>query len=152
MVSQLFWPKMLNWKKLTWVKVPSGCETVCKALSGISTLTKLFLIDNNISDKVTTVLSQKMQIKGLNLSRNNLQSMGCVVICKALEKVSTLSKLYFRSNNISGKAAKDIAAVSYQNTQLQELDLSGNNLQVKGCMLICKALQKLSTLSKLAIS
>jgi len=187
----------------------AGCEIVCKVLSGISTLTKLFLIDNNISDKaakhIATVLSQNMQIKELDLSRNNLRNVGCIIICKALQKISTLTKLSFRSNNISDsvalmsitnvlssntglkeldlsgnnlqttgyivisgistltklylnnnkitdRAAKETADGLSQNTQLKELNLSGNNLTSEGCIFICKALQKISTIRKLSLN
>ena len=133
-----------------------GCSVICKALQKISMLTGLYLGNNHISDAaaddIASVISQNLQIREIDLSENNLQSTGCIVICKALHTVSTLTKFYLSNNEITEKAANDIAAIFSKSTKIKELDLSGNHLQTAGCEIICKALQNVSTLTKLSLS
>ena len=60
--------------------------------------------------------------------------------------------MYINHNNITDKAADDIAAAISCNTKLKEFDISGNNLQPVDVMKILKALKHTSTLGKLYIS
>ena len=62
-----------------------------------------------------------------------------------------LRKLYISNNNITAKAADDIAAVIYRSTQLQEVDVSRNSFQSTGAIKILKAVQ-ISAISKLHIN
>ena len=71
------------------------------------------------------------------------------MILKASQNISLLKKLYIGKNSISDKAANDIAAIISCNTQLQEVDISGNNLTAFGAIKIAKALQSIFTLTKL---
>lgn len=56
------------------------------------------------------------------------------------------------TRNITDDAANDIAIAISCNTQLQELDISLNSLQMPGTMKITKAMQQISTLQKLCIN
>ena len=60
--------------------------------------------------------------------------------------------MYISKNNITDKAADDIAAAIFCNTHFQELDISDNNLQALGAMIISEVLQCIHTLTKLYIS
>ena len=52
--------------------------------------------------------------------------------------IITLKKLYINENSISEEAADDFAAALAFNTQLQELDISSNNLQTQGTIKIAR--------------
>ena len=78
----------------------------------------------------------------LDISDNDLQTTGAITISKALQKISTLTKLYISKNKITDKAADDIAAVISCNTQFQKLNISDNDLQTTSIVTISKALQK----------
>ena len=129
---------------------------ILEALQSISTLTKLYINDNNITENaanyIAVVISQNVHLQEIDISNNSLQTSGIIVILKALRSISTLTKLSISRNNISNKAANHIAAVIPCNTNLQELDISDNNLQTSGALQILKALQQISTLTKLYIS
>ena len=63
-----------------------------------------------------------------------------------------MTKLYINHNNITYEASDDIAAVVSCNLNLQEFDISGNNLQIAGIIKVMKALKGINTLRKLYIS
>ena len=65
----------------------------------------------------------------LGLGGNNLQTAGAIKIARSLQNTTALTTFSITNNNISDEAADDIAAVLSHNTKLQELYLSGNNLQ-----------------------
>ena len=64
----------------------------------------------------------------------------------------SLKVIYISNCNITDETVDDIAAVIYSNTQLQEFDVSKNNLQSTGAIKIAKALQNISTLTKLYLN
>jgi len=63
---------------------------LCEELHNIS----LALNDNNITDTATSdisaVFSVNLQMKEIDLGKNNLQNMGCAIIFKALSIKSEL--------------------------------------------------------------
>ena len=61
-------------------------------------------------------------------------------------------KFYISNNKITDIAARDIATAISRNTQLQEFNISDNDLQTIGTIKITKALQGISSLIKLYIS
>ena len=77
---------------------------------------------------------------------------GTIKIAKALQNISTLTKLYIDNNNITDEAADDIATAISLNFHLQELDIGVNKFTSQGAIKIAKALQKISTLTKLYIN
>ena len=97
-------------------------------------------------------ISCNVQIQELNIDGYHLQSTSAIIILKALESVSTLTKVFISKNNLTEKEAGNIAALISCNTQLQEVDISENSLQSAGVITISKALQGISTLTKLLIS
>jgi len=137
----------------------TGFVVICKALQQLSTLTKLFLANNNVTGNahvavsIAKVLSKNTQLKEIDLSENNLQSASFLLLCKALQKFSTLTKLFFSNNNNTTDdafLAIYMAKALSHNTQLRELDLSGNNLKSAGCSAICRAFSGMS-LTKLSL-
>ena len=131
----------------------TGVIKIAKALQTISTLIKLCIHSNNINedaaDDIAAAISINTQLQEFDVGNNDLQSTGVIKIAKALQTISTLTKLYIHSNNINitEDAADDIAAVIYNNTRLQELDVGRNNLHSAGAIKIAKAMQSISTLT-----
>ena len=126
----------------------TGPKAIIKALQDICTLTKILFSNNNISDEaandIATIISNNTNLKVIEISGNKLQTSGTIKIMKALQK-NSLKKLYLNDNNITDKAADDIAAVISSNTQIEVLDISGNNLQALGAMRIAKYLKHIYT-------
>ena len=116
-----------------------------------SNFIKLNVSNNDVDDKaahnIAAFLSHSTQLKELDLSYryNNLQTTGVIAICKEMKH---LTKLNISNNNISDKAAEDIAfVILFQNNTLQELDLSCNNLSRFGPLCIFDNMKKLSDLT-----
>ena len=133
-----------------------GIIKIAKSLEHISTLKKLYINSNNITDEaaddIATALFCNRQLQELDVSDNSFQTVGIIKIAKALQHTSTLKKLNISNNNITYKAADNIAAALSINVQLQELDIGKTALQAKGLIVIAKALQSTVTLSRLCIS
>ena len=103
-------------------------------------LIKLTIFTNNISNGSTAIalanaLTNNIKLKELDLSNNNLHAEGVSKIFSTLE-VSTLTKFNFSHNNITDKAADDIATFLSRNKKLEILDLSNNDLQASGAIKI----------------
>ena len=77
-----------------------------------------------------------IHLQELNLGRNNLQTSGAIKIAKALQKISTLTKLYINHNNITDDAADDIGIALHCNGDLQEVDISKNGFNKETAMKI----------------
>ena len=125
----------------------------------INKWTELHLVNCNIGEVECKILYRHLkakecftQLQELDISDNELQTKGAVIIFKALKGISILKKLYISNNSITQKAANDIAAVISCNTQLQELNISNNDLQTRGAVIISKALKGTCMLTKLNIS
>ena len=125
-------------------------------LQNVATLMKLYISGSHITDQtaddIASVISCNIHLKELNLGYNILQPLCILKITRSLLKVSSLTKLYINHNNITYEAAGDIATVVSCNLNLQEFDISGNNLQTAGIIKVMKALKGINTLRKLYIS
>ena len=134
----------------------SGTIAIVKSLQTISSLIILCLDHNNITyeaaDDIALAITCNVNLQELDLSVNDFQTFGTIKIAKSLQNISSLTKLCIYHNNITDKAADDIAAAILCNIKLQELNLGGNNLQTSGTIKIAKGLQKISSLMKLCIS
>ena len=124
-----------------------GAKKIAKALGKIYALEKLNLSNNNITgeaaDSIADAIFFNTKLQGIDISENNLLTAGVGKIMEALQEINTLKKLCLGNNNITGKAADDIAAVISCNISLQEIDLSGNDLQTIDIKKIAKALGKI---------
>ena len=134
----------------------SGAIKITAVLHCITTLTKLYLSNNNISSVasgcIAAAISCNICLQEFDISVNNLKTSGAVKITKALQTISTLTKLYINDNNVTHEAADDIAAAISCNIRLQEFDIGRNKLKAMGATKIAKALQNISTLTKLCIN
>ena len=134
----------------------SGTIKIAKCLQKISSLIKLYINHNNITheaaDDIAAAISCNAKLQEVDISRNNLQTIGVIKILKALKGISTLRKLYLSNVNISDEVADDIVAVISCNTQIEVLDVSGNNIKAMGAMKIGENLQHIYTPKTLFIS
>ena len=133
-------------------------RNMMKILSSMQLFTslKVFRISNcsigsEAAELLECVLCDNVQLQELDLSGNHLQSKGCIVICRGLQQVSTLTKLYLSNNDICDEAADNMASVLSHNKQLKVLHLDGNSFQENGIRKIASALKHTSTISALHI-
>ena len=155
--NAIFYSDQLQELNISGDHFPTTDTLLLKALKSISTVIKLRIslncIGEEAADDIATVISCNTQLKELDISENNLlKPIYGIKVLKGLQNISTLTKLFISKNYITNKAADDIAAVISSNTQLQELDISNNDLQTTGTIIVSKALQYISTLTKLYIS
>ena len=129
-----------------------GATMIARNLQEISTLTKLYINNNKITDEadhIAAAISCNTGLQELNINGNDFKTSGAITIAKSLQKVSTLTKLYMDSNNITYEAADDISAAISFNPHLKEFTIARNNLQTLGAMKIAEGLQNITTLTKL---
>ena len=134
----------------------NGIARITVALRKGTDLRALQIENNKINDtdkhSTAQTISLNAKLESFNCSDNNF-STGCILeIIKALQNISTLTKLYISNSNVTDEAVDGLAAVVNKNIKLQEFDVSGNNLQSKGAIKIAKVLQNISTLTKLYIN
>ena len=124
---------------------------ILQSLKGLSSLRALDLDNSNISEKamdhLAAVIKHNSLLEKLYLSDNNLQSSAALVF-KSLKQNSNLKILDFGDSKISGNAMKDLADVIKNNTYLEVLNLSNNNLQ-SSVGVIFQAVKEISTIKKL---
>ena len=130
----------------------SGTMKICR--SNLRNLTSFKISHNCIvasaAIHITTFLSRNANLEKLDLSHNNLQSIGIIKICQM--KLSKLTTINISHNGITSEASNDIAVFLSHNTKLQIFDVSCNNFRESGCMNILKVLQHTPVLSSLKIS
>ena len=129
-----------------------GAKIILKSLQKISSLTTLYISNNNITyeaaDDIAAVVSCN-PIQVLDVSDNCLGTMGITKVAKALQSVCTLTHLYIRNVYITDKATDDIAAAISCNPYLEEFDIGNNSIEGRGAIKIAKSFQQISTLKKL---
>ena len=133
----------------------SCASTILQSLSKITTLLRLNLSDNNMSEEVADFLAfaiaSNSSLEDLILRDNRLTTSGIVTIAKSLSNISTLKYLSVTSNLISEEAADSIASVIKSNTGIEELYL-GNNKLGAGALKIVRALKEVSSLKVLDLT
>ena len=128
---------------------------IIKALQNSFILEKLCISKISVDEvggDIAAVIYNNSLLQEFDVSKTNLQSTAGIKIVKALQTISTLTKLYISNNTITEETADDIAAVICNNTQLLEFGIGKSNLQSTGAIKIAKALQNISTLTKLYIN
>ena len=135
----------------------AGTITICNALKKIRRLSILSLCNNGISDdaadELSAVITQNVLLEDLLLSNNQLHSTGIKIIAESLSKLIKLRKLDLFNNNIGKEGASSLAVViQNSSTSLQDLFLSGNNLETSGVLEICNALSHINSLHVLTLS
>ncbi len=131
-----------------------GIMKIGKSLQRICMLKKLNISCNNITNEaandIAAVFTCNTQMEELDVSINDLQTMGIMKIAKSLQHICTLKKLNISCSYITNEAANDIATVITCNRQMEELDVSGNDLQTMG--IVGKGLQHICTLKIFCIN
>ena len=134
-----------------------GAIKIAKALQHVFSLKVLYISDNKIDSTaaydIATAISHANQLHELDISKNNFKARGIEIILKPLQNCDKLTKLYISDNNVTDDTiAHDVGTVISRNTGLQEIDVSGNNLQARGAINVAVALQSIVMLTKLCIS
>ena len=129
----------------------SGTIKIAKALQKLSSLIKLYINDNNITDEAADDIAAAIshETEELDVSGNNLKTVGVLKIAQSMQRICTLKKLWISNNNITNEAAGTIAAVISCNVLLQELNIASNYFTAAGAIKIARGLQNISTLTKL---
>ena len=124
---------------------------VTKALKHTKTLKVLNLANNDIPQSAATaisaIISSNASLEVFCIGNNKLGS-SIVIILESLCRISSLRKLQLCNNQITKEADEALASVILHNTGLQELYLSGNNLDEQ-MLTVAKALQHISSLRSL---
>ena len=137
----------------------NGIVCITKILCWTANLKVLKMNGNGFSctdeaaESIAAAISSNTELQILDLSSNFFSVMAIKKIAKALQGICTLVKLNISDTNITDRVADDIAGIIYSNTQLQDLEISKNNIQSTGAIKIAKSLQQnVSTLTKLYIT
>ena len=128
-----------------------GLLSVMKALQHIKSLKKLSLSNNNISkgvsDELALAIKVNKYLEEIELFASNLKS-SAILVLRSLTTISTLKNLNINNNHITEEAAEALASVILNNTGLEEIDISNNNLG-EGTLKVAKALQRITSLRSL---
>ena len=132
----------------------SFADVILKALQGISKLKTLNLSGNHMTEQVAEdlaiVIKNNPGLEHLHLSNNDLKS-SAVVILKVLHENFKLKTLNLSGNHMTEQVAEDLAIVIKNNSGLEHLHLSNNDLKSSAVMIL-KALQGNSKLKTLNLS
>ncbi|KAK7877750.1 hypothetical protein WMY93_030564 [Mugilogobius chulae] len=127
----------------------SGVVLLCEGLKRPGcALTTLRLVWCDLSDKVCeslgSVLSSQCSLTELDLSLNPLKDSGVVLLCEGLKRPGcALKTLRLNLCDLSARSCKALVSVLDSETNsLTELDLSNNNLQDSGVVLLCEGLKR----------
>ena len=141
--------------EITNCNLRKEARIIAAALKNISTITTLCLSGNNIPGSVADDLAipfyVNCNLERLYLADNNLQHKGAAV-ASALSQIKTLITLDISNNNMSEKAADELALAIESNKSLQVLRIGGNDLKSEGIIRIANAISVLSKLRILAIN
>ena len=93
-------------------------------------------ITDEAADNIAAAICSNFQLQEFSISSNLLTKSGDIIIAKALEKISTLTKLYINHNQINDEAALHIGRVIRYNHDLKEVSISGNQFSKNILMII----------------
>ena len=130
------------------------CDTsISEYLKNNSSLCKLNLSKNNITDEGAKVLAETIQVntilQELNICKNEITDEGAKIFAEAIQINTTLQNLNMSQNKITDEGAKRLAEAIVINKTLQELNISINWISKEGVMRIVEACTKNRTLHKL---
>ena len=133
--------------------IGKGILQIIKALQHLNLLKVLNLGSINFpkeaSNELALVLKNNQCLNALHLNDNNLQS-SAVVILQALSEISSLRVLDLRSMQLHKDIGEFLSLVICENTRLNQILLSDNNIG-KGLLHVIKALQQLDSLLALSL-
>ena len=132
----------------------SSAVVILKALEGNAQLETLELSNNNITREVAENLASMIEnnsnLKMLGLGNNEL-GPSAVVILQSLKHISKLTHLNLDNNKMTEQVAEDLADVMRNNSGLEMLLLSKNNLNFSA-LVILQALKHHSKLKIISLS
>ena len=142
----------ISWNALTGI----GTTKIIQSLTNINHLQVLKAagcgLTEKEADELASILSDKVSLKELDLSWNELKAEGINVVIKALCTVVSLEVLKIDNCIITDKAANVIATNLPKHQALTELDISHNDFTPSGVSIVVKSLKALSNLTVLKIS
>ena len=102
--------------------------TLALALSKTSTLKHLNLSCNKISSddtayKLSSVITNNLSLKSINLSNCCLQESGIIIIAEALANITSLLSIDMSRNSITDNSMQSMAAAVGENLLLEQLNL-----------------------------
>ncbi|XP_048025511.1 uncharacterized protein LOC125254758 isoform X5 [Megalobrama amblycephala] len=139
-------------------KFKKSDECLIRLSEVIKTSKRALLNDCNLTDKscsaLATVLGSDTSLKELNMNNNNLHDSGVELLCTGLKSVKCkLETLWLSDCDLTEKSCSALASVlSSDSSSLKDLELSNNNLQDSGVMLLCDGLKNNSKLEKIRLS
>jgi hypothetical protein len=109
------------------VLAPCGLQSVLQ-LSGFHSLTALYITDCHVTDDLVVALSSLKfaHLHNLNLSYNDITSIGACALAEMFMDNSTLRSLELNRNFIGDEGGAALARLIANNTQLQTLVLCDN--------------------------
>ena len=134
----------------------NGAITIAEAIQMNTTLQKLNISNNSISDDGAAAISDGLKnnnsLQELNISRNEITNEGAQYIAEAIQVNTTLEKINVSCNAISDDGAVAIIYSLQFNTSLQELNMSRNKITSEGAEKITEVIQVNTTLKHLDLS
>ena len=106
----------------------------------------------SIKEGITSVSFCKIQLQKSDINKNDFQIKDIMAIIEALQSSIIFKKMCITNKNSTREIIDGVASIICNNTLLEELDISYNNLQSTDAVKIAKALQNICTLTKLYIN
>ena len=137
------------------INYQSSFILIAEAIQISTTMQKLDLSNNSISDDGAAVISNSLKmntsLQELKLKHNKITDKGTHLIFEAIKMTSTLQKFDMHANKISDYGAAAISDSLKVNRSLQELDIGDNNITDEGVKLIFEAIKVNTTIQKLLL-
>ena len=125
----------------------AGCVKIFGGIKNMAHLTKLDISNTNIAintiDTDATCLTSDL---------NLVHTTGATKVFRSMENISSLKTINFTDMMIADVALDKLTAFLLQNTELEELDISGNNLQTTGATQLFQNFKHITTFTKLNIA
>jgi Ran GTPase-activating protein (RanGAP) involved in mRNA processing and transport len=126
------------------------------ALTSNTSLLKINLPDNNISDEGVRHLAGSLKVNNtlrcINLSENHISKAGAKFLAEALMVNKMLENLYLNSNKIGDEGVRSLAMALQVNSTLKLIDLSGCQISKVGAKFLADALMVNTSLVAINLS
>lgn len=144
-------PAMADFKLASSRVGSAGGISIAKALSVGSSLVRLDLSDNPLTEEVAgelaACLARQPQLRHVNLNDTGLQDEGVEAICKALAGAAPqLESLELALNEISPTGVRQVVLAIANKQKLNKLNLRENELEDEGAVTLARGLATLPAL------
>ena len=134
-----------------------GATALGKAFALIGTLEEIHLPQNGIQKEGIAALAEAVKInknlRHLNLNDNSFTEKGAVAMAEGIENIDSLKIINFGDCLVRTNGAKALAkALKNSNPGLEQLILSGGEVQLEGGLKICEALADKEALQKVDLN